>query len=273
MENFTLNNGVQIPAAGLGVFRLTDEQQAVNTVRSAIAAGYRHIDTAAVYKNESAVGAAVKECGIDRKELFITTKLWNDAQRTEQIREALELSLSRLQMDYVDLYLIHWPVPGHFAHTWREMEKLYSEGKVRAIGVSNFRICDLEVLRKTFSIVPAVNQVELTPYFQQEELLEYCREHGIRLEAWGTFTAGQTDLLNEPVLKEIADSMKKTTGQIVLRWNLQRGVIPLTKSSNAKRQKDNLSIFDFELDAASMAKIAAMDCGRRIGRDPADSDF
>ena len=273
MDFFTLNNGLEIPSIGLGVFRITDQQEAVNTVFQALKTGYRHIDTASIYGNEAAVGEGIQRSGIDRRELFVTTKVWNEDQRRGKVREAFEKSLGFLKLDYVDLYLIHWPVPRYFSATWKALEKIYACGKAKAIGVGNFRICDLELLKKISGLIPAVNQVEITPYFQQKELLAYCMEQGIRLEAWGTFTAGQTNLLQEPVLKEIALRYGKTTAQIILRWNIQRGVVPLVKSSNSERQKQNLDIFDFELDKTAMEQIAAMDCGNRIGRDPVNSDF
>ena len=273
MKKITLNNGTSIPVLGCGMFRLTDAEEAAAVTKSALENGYRHIDTATVYRNEEAVGLGMKQSGVPREDIFLTTKIWNDMQRKRAVREALENSLRMLDTSYVDLYLIHWPVPAFFAQTWKDMEPLYEEGLARAIGVCNFRIEDLQALEKISGIVPAVNQVEMHPYLQQNELVDYCRDRGIRMESWGTFTAGQTDLLKDPVLIEIAAQYGKSTAQVVLRWNYQRGVVSLVKSAKPERQRQNQDIFDFELSAADMQKIAAMDCGRRLGRDPANSDF
>lgn len=273
MKEFTLNNGTSIPVLGCGMFRLTDAEEAAAVTKSALENGYRHIDTATVYRNEEAVGLGMKQSGVPREDIFLTTKIWNDMQRKRAVREALENSLRMLDTSYVDLYLIHWPVPAFFAQTWKDMEPLYEEGLARAIGVCNFRIEDLQALEKISGIVPAVNQVEMHPYLQQNELVDYCRDRGIRMESWGTFTAGQTDLLKDPVLIEIAAQYGKSTAQVVLRWNYQRGVVSLVKSAKPERQRQNQDIFDFELSSADMQKIAAMDCGRRLGRDPANSDF
>lgn len=273
MNKIRLNNGTEIPQIGLGVFRLPEEEQAAETVRMALENGYRHIDTATVYQNEAAVGKAVRESGIPREDIFITTKIWNDRQRSGEVAEALEYSLDCLQTEYVDLYLIHWPVPDFFRRTWKEMEKAYKAGKIRAIGVSNFRIQDLEALAELSDIVPAVNQVELQPYFQQKELVDYCQSRGIQIEAWGPFTAGQTGLFQEPVIVSLAEKYGKTPAQIVLRYDVERGIIPLPKSSDPRRQRQNLDVFDFALTEEEKAQMAGLDCGRRMGRNPDNSDF
>lgn len=273
MESFVLNNGVAIPVLGSGMFRLTDPDEAAEVAKTALENGYRHLDTATVYRNEAAVGEGIRASGIPRKEIFLTTKVWNDMQRAGRIREALETSLSQLQMDYVDLYLIHWPVPHCYCNTWKEMEKLYEEGLARAIGVCNFRPEDLENLMKQANIVPSVNQVEMHPYLQQPALVEYCQAHNIRMESWGTFTAGQTELLRDPVLIEIGKLYQKSSAQVILRWLYQRGIVSLVKSANSQRQMQNQDIFDFTLTDADMRRIAAMDCNHRCGRDPANSDF
>lgn len=273
MEFTALNNGVPIPMLGSGLFRLTDQEEAARTVKSALENGYRHLDTAAVYRNEAAVGRGIRESGVPREEIFLTTKVWNDRQRTGAVREALEESLTLLGTSYVDLYLIHWPVPGHFVNTWKQMEKLYQEGLVRAIGVCNFREEDLDALVAVSDLVPAVNQVELHPYFQQNALAELCQRRGILVESWGTFTAGQTDLLKDPVLTELGARYGKSPAQVTLRWLYQRGIVSLVKSANPQRQRQNQDIFDFSLTEEEMARIAALDQGLRLGRDPANSDF
>lgn len=273
MNNVVLNNGVEIPQIGLGVFRILDERLAADTVRTALENGYRHLDTAAVYKNEKAVGRGIVESKVPREEIFITSKVWNDRQREGKIEEALDDTLRNMGLDYVDMYLIHWPVPGFYLNTWKEMEKLYARGKIRAMGVSNFRIEDLKELEAISGIVPVVNQIELQPYFQQEEMVRYCAGRNIKVEAWGPFTAGQTGLFEEPVLVKLAKKYGKVPAQIVLRWDIQRGIIPLPKSSNPSRQKANLNVFDFELTKEEMKQIAELDRNQRMGRDPINSDF
>lgn len=268
-----LNNGAAMPRIGLGVYRLQDHGEAVQAVRSALEQGYRHIDTASYYQNERAVGQAVRESGIPREEIFITTKLWNEAQRTGSCRQAFEESLEKLGVGYIDLYLVHWPVAGLVAQTWYAMEELYASGKVEAIGVSNHRIGDLQQILDLGGVIPAVNQIELHPYLAQDDLVGFCREEGITVQAWSPLAAKKAPLLEEPSLLELAAKHGKSPAQIVLRWDIQRGVVPLPKSANPGRQRDNLNIFDFELDGEDMRKIAALDCGRRIGPDPANVTF
>lgn len=273
MECITLNNGIKIPIPGMGLFRLTDPDEAAEVTKSALQIGYRHLDGAAVYKNEEGVGRGITESGIPRNEIFVTTKIWNDMQCAGSVRRALEDSLRRLNIDYVDLYLIHWPVPNFYVKTWKEMEKLYNEGLTRAIGVSNFRIQDLEALNKVSDIVPAVNQIELHPYLQQTDLLNYCTGKGIKVESWGTITAGKTEILKEPILMEIGKNYSKSPAQVILRWNVQRGVIPLVKSSDSNRQKQNLEIFDFKITETEMEKISLLGRNMRLGPNPDDFNF
>lgn len=266
MSCVTLNTGAQMPCPGLGVYRMV--QGTAEFVATALKAGYRHIDTAAYYQNEQDVGRAVRESGIPRSEIFLTTKLWNDDQRQGVQRQAFERSMERLGLDYVDLYLVHWPLPDRTAETWRAMEEIFSLGRARAIGVSNYRIRDLEQVIALGGTVPAVNQIECHPYLPQSELIAYCAEKGIAVQAWAPFSAGKTDLLKEPALLRIAGKHGVSPAQVILRWNLQRGVTPLPKSQNPARQRENLQIFDFSLDDADMRAIAALDCGRRTGPDP-----
>ncbi|MDR0661436.1 MAG: aldo/keto reductase [Prevotellaceae bacterium] len=273
MKNFKLNNGLDIPSVGLGVFRLEDNKEAQKVVELALSVGYRRIDTAMVYQNEEAVGKAIKASGIACEKIFVTTKLWNENQRKGDVQEAFEESLHKLELDYIDLYLIHWPVPGKFVESWKVLEKIYKSGKAKAIGVSNFKRHHLEELKKASDIIPAVNQVELRPYLSQELELEYCDKEGIVLEAWSPFTAGKTGLLKDEVLLEIAERYAKSTAQIVLRWSYQRGVITIPKSSHKQRLEENIHIFDFELTESDMNKIAQMNVNKRIGPDLDNFDF
>ena len=273
MKNFTLNNGAEIPSIGVGVFRLEDAKEAQRVVEMALAVGYRHIDTAMIYKNEEAVGRAIKASGIPRKDIFVTTKLWNENQRKGNVEGAFEESLRKLEMDYVDLYLIHWPVPDKFLESWKVLENVYKSGRAKAIGVSNFKINHLKTLKAAGGLVPAVNQIELHPYLSQEAELEYCAKEGIMLEAWSPFTAGKTALLEDPGLTDIAKQHAKTNAQIILRWNYQRGVVTLPKSSNRQRLEENISIFDFELTDLEMSKINNININKRVGPDPDNFDF
>ncbi|MDO4667712.1 MAG: aldo/keto reductase [Streptococcus sp.] len=255
MKNYLLNNGVQIPVIGFGTWKAKDGEEAYQAVLTALEAGYRHIDTAAIYKNEESVGRAIKDSGVAREELFITTKLWNDNKTYEETKTALQQSLQRLDLDYIDLYLIHWPNPKPLrennqwkkrnAEVWRAMEDLYKEGKIRAIGVSNFLVHHLEALLETARVVPAVNQIRLAPGVYQAEVVDYCQEKGILLEAWGPF--GQGELFDNKQIKEIADKKGKTVAQLVLAWSLQEGFLPLPKSVTPTRIISNLDCFDIVL--------------------------
>ncbi len=242
MEKFKLNNGVEIPAVGLGVFRLDDQQKAYDTVKSALAIGYRHIDTAMIYGNEEAVGRAIRDSGICREEIFLTTKLWNDDQRSGKVEDAIGASLKRLGLEYVDLYLVHWPVKDTYVEVWKKMERIYKEGKAKAIGVSNYNPHHLDDLLKEAEIVPAINQIECYPYFPQENVVEYCKKREIRPEAWGPLGAGKSGVLGDPVIVEIAGKYGKSPAQVIIRWNVQRGVVENPKSSHKERKKENLSV-------------------------------
>ncbi|CEW04905.1 2,5-diketo-D-gluconic acid reductase A [Streptococcus pneumoniae] len=255
MNTYQLNNGVEIPVLGFGTFKVKDGEEAYRAVLEALKAGYRHIDTAAIYQNEESVGQAIKDSGVPREEMFVTTKLWNSQQTYEQTRQALEKSIEKLGLDYLDLYLIHWPNPKPLrendawktrnAEVWRAMEDLYQEGKIRAIGVSNFLPHHLDALLETTTIVPAVNQVRLAPGVYQEEVVAYCREKGILLEAWGPF--GQGELFDSKQVQEIAANHGKSVAQIALAWSLAEGFLPLPKSVTTSRIQANLDCFGIEL--------------------------
>lgn len=254
----TLNNGIQMPSNGFGVFQINDQTQCEQCVVDAIEAGYRLIDTAAVYGNEEAVGRAIQRCGIPRDELFITSKLWVQDAGYEKTKQAIDTSLNKLGLDYIDLYLIHRPF-GDYYGAWRALEEVYAQGKIRAIGLSNFdsaRIIDLIMNNK---VLPAVVQVECHPFYQQEELLTFLKEHHIQMEAWGSFAEGKKNIFNHPILKEIGQKYGKTTVQVILRWNIQRGIIPLTKSVHSNRMKENLNVLDFELSQEDMKSISQLD--------------
>ena len=271
MQTTTLNNGVAMPMLGFGVYQMTDAAECEACVAEALRVGYRLIDTAASYGNEEAVGRAIARSGIAREELFITTKLWLSDAGHEKTRLAFERSLARLQLDYLDLYLIHQPYSDvHGA--WRAMEELYDAGRIRAIGVSNFhpdRLMDLIVHNR---IVPAVNQIETHPFCQQAGTATFLRENGVQIESWGPFAEGRNDLFSSPVLADLAARHGRSIAQIVLRWLLQRGVVAIPKSVRPERMAENFHIFDFELDGADMAAIAALDTGKSAffdHRDPA----
>ncbi len=255
MKFYTLNNGVSILVLGFGTWKAENGEVAYQAVLDALKAGYRHIDTAAIYKNEESVGRAIRDSGIPRQEIFVTTKLWNTNHSYEEARQAFEQSMEKLELDYLDLYLIHWPNPKPLrendawktrnAEVWRAMEDLYQEGKIRAIGVSNFLPKHLDVLLETARIVPAVNQVRLAPGVYQEEVVDYCREKGILLEAWGPF--GQGELFDKKEVQEIAAKHRKSVAQIALAWSLAEGFLPLPKSVTASRIQSNLDCFGIEL--------------------------
>ncbi|MDP4099439.1 aldo/keto reductase [Paenibacillus sp. P96] len=265
-DTVALHNGVEMPWFGLGVFKVEDGQEVINSVKYAIKAGYKSIDTAKIYENEEGVGQAIKESGIARDELFITTKVWNADQGYDSTLQAFETSLQKLGLDYLDLYLIHWPGKDKYKETWKALEKLYKDGKVRAIGVSNFQIHHLEDLLADAEIKPMVNQVELHPLLTQVELREYCKKQGIQIEAWSPLAQGQ--LLDNEVLKEIADKHGKSTAQVILRWDLQNGIVTIPKSIKEQRIIENADVFDFELSAEDMEKINALNQNHRVGPDP-----
>lgn len=268
----TLQNGVRMPQLGLGVWRAKDGAEVCNAVRTALHEGYRLIDTAAVYRNEAGVGDGIRSSEVPREDIFVTTKLWNSDQGTANVRPALEASLERLGLDYVDLYLIHWPMPkkGLYVETWKEMEKLVEDGLVRSIGVSNFSVEHLEKLRKHSDVVPSVNQVELHPRFPQKVLRDYCQKHGIQVESWSPLGGQGSDLLDEKVIHDIAQDHGKTPAQVVIRWHLQNDLIVIPKSTHEQRIKQNFDVFDFELSDKEMAQIDALETGQRKGPDPDD---
>ena len=262
-----LNNEVAIPRLGFGVFRIPEEAT-VRAVLTAIEYGYRSIDTAALYGNEAGVGEAVAACGLPREDLFVTTKLWNDDQGYDNTFRAFEASLSRLGLDYLDLYLIHWPKPAQdrYVETWRAFEKIYADQRVRAIGVSNFQVAHLQRLLDETQVVPAVNQVELHPQFQQEPLRRFHGAHGIVTEAWSPLGQGRT--LEHPVVVEQAERHGRTPAQIVLRWHLQLGNVVIPKSTTPSRIRENIAVFDFELTDADLTALGGLSAGTRLGPDP-----
>ena len=260
MEFVTLNNGVQMPLEGFGVFQVPDPDQCEQAVLDAIATGYRLIDTAAAYMNEQAVGAAVKKCGVPREELFITTKLWVQDASYEGAKKAIEISLQNLGLDYIDLYLIHQPM-GDYIGAYRAMEEAYRQGKLKAIGVCNFYPAPLADLCETVEVMPAVNQVELHPFFQQEKALATMKEYGVHPEAWGPFAEGKHGIFTHPVLTKIGEKYGKSAAQVALRWNVQRGVTVIPKSVHRERMTQNMDLWDFQLSAEDMAEIARLDLG------------
>lgn len=266
----TLNNGVAMPQLGFGVWQVPDDE-AARTVTTALEAGYRSIDTAAIYGNEAGTGKAVTGSGIPREELFVTTKLWNSEQGYDSTLRAFDASLGTLGLDYVDLYLIHWPMPAKdtYVDTYKAFEKILADGRAKSIGVSNFRTEDLERLIGETSVVPAVNQVELHPQLQQSELTDFHAKHGIATEAWSPLGQGK-DLLQAPTVVAVARKHDRTPAQVVLRWHLQVGNVVIPKSVTPSRIRENFDVFDFELDADDLAAFTALDEGRRLGPDPAD---
>lgn len=260
MEYVTLNNGIKMPLEGFGVFQVPDPAQCKQAVLDAINSGYRLIDTAAAYMNEEAVGAAIKESGVDRSELFITTKLWVQDADYESAKKAIETSLEKLGLDYLDLYLIHQPM-GDYVGAYRAMEEAYKEGKLRAIGVCNFYPARLADLCETVDVIPAVNQIELHPFFQQEDALALMKEYGVRPEAWGPFAEGNHGIFTHPVLSSIGEKYGKSAAQVALRWNVQRGVVVIPKSVHKDRMEQNMNIWNFELSEEDMNEIAKLDIG------------
>ncbi|PLS30494.1 glyoxal reductase [Bifidobacterium margollesii] len=272
MDFIKLNNGIEIPRIGLGVFQTPNGTQTENAVLWALENGYRHIDTAMIYGNEASVGAAIAKSGVKRRDVFLTTKLWNDDIRRHRAKEAFEESLDRLGTDYVDLYLIHWPADG-WQEAWEAMSELYEDRRVRAIGVSNFQIHHLEELAAISDVRPAVDQIESSPQFGNDEVIDYCGSHGIAVEAWSPLGGTGGSLLSDPVLAEIGAKYGKSAAQVVIRWHLQRGVIVLPKSTHEQRIRENIDVFDFELSAEDMAAVDALETGRRNGSDPDDFAF
>lgn len=268
VPNVRLSDGVEIPQVGFGVFQVPpDETQ--RAVEDALAAGYRHIDTAAAYRNERGVAAGIAASGVPRSEIFITTKLWNTDQGFESTLAAFDKSIEALDTEQVDLYLIHWPAPARdlYLDTWRAFERIHAEGGARSIGVSNFRIPDLERLQQEAETMPTINQIELHPLLQQDELRAWHAEHGIVTEAWSPLAQGE--VLKDDTLVTIAAGHHRTVAQVILRWHLQLGNVVIPKSVTPARVRENLDIFDFELSEDDLAAIARLDAGRRTGPDPA----
>lgn len=261
MKNeITLNNGIKMPKIGFGVFRMTNENECEEAVMNAIQSGYRLIDTAAAYGNEEAVGRAIKQSDVKRDELFITTKLWITETNYELAKKGFERSLEKLGLDYLDLYLIHQPYNDYYG-AWRALEELYNEGKIRAIGIDNFtndKVADFVFFNK---IKPAVNLVECNAFYQRKEECEYLKKQNIQMQAWSPLSAGQNRLFENETLIDIAKNHNKTVAQVVLRWLIQRGIVPIVKSSNLSRMKENIDVFDFELSSEEMQMIFALDTG------------
>lgn len=279
-ENFyVLNNNYKIPNIGFGTFRTPSGEETEQSVLNAIKVGYRHIDCAAAYGNEKSVGDAIRKSGVPREELFITSKLWNDEKGYEKTLAAFNQTLEDLQVDYIDLYLIHWPIAKASKDNWQEanneswraFEELYKQGKIKAIGVSNFLPHHLKPLLESANIKPMVNQIEFHPGMLQEEAVEFCKKHNILVEAWAPFSNGQ--ILKHPVLQEIADKYKKSVAQLTLRWIIQKGIVPLPKSVTPERIKSNLDVFDFEISGKDVERIDSLtNCGGS-GLHPDEVDF
>lgn len=272
MKYIQLTNGEKIPQIGLGVYQTPDGQSTINSVKWALEAGYWHIDTAKIYQNEESVAQGIKDSHIDRRDIFITTKLWNEDIRNRNTKEAFEESLKKLQTDYIDLYLIHWPAQG-FEEAWAVMEELYLEGKIKSIGVSNFQKHHLEKLNQTAKIKPLINQIESHPYFNNQELINYCINNQIEVEVWSPLGGTGGNLLTDETLNTLATKYNKTVAQIVLRWDIQRNVIVLPKSTHQDRIISNLNIFDFELSKEDMETINQLNKDQRVGPDPDNFNF
>ncbi|AKF93201.1 aldo/keto reductase [Brevibacillus laterosporus] len=269
-DGATLANGVVKPWLGLGVYKAEDGAEVEQAIRLALEAGYRSIDTAAIYENEAGVGKAIRDSKIPREEIFVTTKVWNTEQGYESTLQAFDTSLQKLGLDYIDLYLVHWPVPGKYKETWRALETLYKKGLVRSIGVSNFHIHHLEDLLSVCEVKPMLNQIEMHPYLIQKELRQYCEQHGIYVEAWRPLMRGNLEV---PLVQEMAERYQKTPAQIVLRWDLQHNVLVIPKSVKKERIIENAGLFDFELTDADMALLDGLNRDQRFGPDPDHFDY
>lgn len=267
----TLNNGVEMPQIGLGVLKAKDNGEVEAAILSALQTGYRKIDTATVYRNEAGVGRAIKQSNIDRDEIFLTTKVWNSDQGYDKTRYAFERSLKELQTDYVDLYLVHWPVEGKYKQTYQALEKIYKEGRAKAVGVSNFQIHHLKELMNNSELVPTVNQIELHPHLQQDALMHFANQNNIQIEAWRPIMMGQ--VLNIPQLLTLGEKYGKSAVQITLKWLIQKGVSVIPKSVNPQRIAENFNIFDFTLSKEDMIMIKSLNQDRRLGPDPDNFNF
>ncbi len=270
-DSAVLNNGVKIPWLGFGVFQTPVGEVTVRSVCTALEVGYRHIDTAMIYENEADVGKAIQQSGVPRQEIFVTTKVWNSDQGYESTLKAFDVSRKLLDMDVIDLYLVHWPVVGKYVETYKACEKLYQEGKVRAIGVSNFMVHHLEYLLPRVEIVPTINQVEWHPWLQLPKLVRYCRKHGIQLQAWAPLIEGKG--LTIPKIIEISKKYGKSPAQVIIRWDLQRKVVTIPKSITPSRIQENAEVFDFELARDDVAAMDGLDENKRMFSDPDYFDF
>lgn len=268
---FKLRNGVEMPYFGLGTYQADNDQEVIDAVQYALDFGYRHIDTASIYGNEHGVGKGIKESSVPREDIFVVSKVWNNDQGYESTLKAFEASLKRLDLDYLDLYLIHWPVKGKYKETWRALEKLYNEKRIRAVGVSNFLKHHLEDVSQDAETVPMVNQMEFHPYVVQQDLVDFCVSKGIQYEAWSPFMQGK--LFKLDICKELSEKYAKSPAQIILRWNLQKGVVTIPKSSKSARIAANADIFDFELSQEEISQLDNLDRGERIGAHPDTFDF
>lgn len=277
-DTYVLSNGVKIPCVGFGTFKQPNDEHTVDIVKTAIDCGYRHIDTAFMYQNEEAVGKAIKGCGLKRNELFITSKLNNSDHGYEATLKEFEITMSRLDIEYLDLYLIHWPSPLKFRDNWKEanegtwkaFEELYNDGKIKAIGVSNFLEHHLEALLESATIAPMVDQLELHPQYVQRDAVNYCKDHRMIIEAWSPLIRGRLD---HPLLHKLAEKYNKTPAQILLRWSIQHGFLPLPKASSAERMKENADIFDFELSEEDIEKMKVLEEFGRTGAHPDTAEF
>ena len=269
-DTVLLHNGVRMPGFGLGVFRVKDGDEVINSVRTALANGYRMIDTAAIYGNEQGVGQALRESGVPRNQVFVTSKVWNADQGYDSTLRAYDESLKRLDMEYLDLFLIHWPVKGKYVETWKALVQLYDDKRVRAIGVSNFHIHHLNDIMDATSVVPVIDQLELHPLLSQIELRAFCKEQAIQMEAWSPLMKGNLDI---PVLHDIAKHHKKTPAQVVLRWHIQHEIVVIPKSIHEQRIIENSLVFDFALTQEEMAQINALNQNQRFGSDPDNFNF
>lgn len=267
-----LNNGVRMPWLGLGVYQVSGDTETAVVVQTALEQGYRSIDTAALYGNERGVGQGIRASGLPREEVFVTSKVWNDDLRRNRVEEAFEQSLSRLGLDYLDLYLLHWPVAGRIVPSWKALEKIFASGRVKAIGVSNHMIPHLEELLDQAEITPAVNQIEFHPYLRSPALLDFCRKKNIQVEAWSPLMQAGA-ILKDPVLNRIGGKYGKSVAQVILRWDVQSGVVTIPKSNKKSRIIENGNIFDFTLTAQEIGAIDALDRSQRSGADPFDFSF
>ncbi|GEL77732.1 aldo/keto reductase [Tenuibacillus multivorans] len=269
-DRVKLNNGIEMPGFGLGVYKAEEGREVVDAVRTAVDHGYRLVDTASFYKNEQGVGEGIREASVDRNDIFVTTKVWNDEQGYDETLRAFERSLDQLGFDFLDLYLIHWPVKDQFRDTWKAMERLYDEGVIKAIGVSNFHVHHLQNLMASANVKPVINQIEYHPHLTQEKVKQFCESEHIRLEAWSPMKKGR--IFDDPTITEIADRYGKTPAQVILRWDVQNHVITIPKSVTPERIKQNADIFDFELTQDEMNQINAMNQNDRTGMNPDEFD-